>query len=1493
MELVLYPEIQPTLEAVSIDKVIPMRYSRDKLRLPSGEEDRMHGYVTYFCNTSQDGIAKVLNNIHPRIINIGKPYKSYYYDYLPLYKFVNAPGVQNTGITRVIGKRDRVVYYTGIKERVEGIRTPITLEAAKGLNLIYDLDPYIRAFKNVKRLRKMSIVQRVSVFFKSMNQFMERPLRGYQGNTIFVDLDEYATKKSLNEYHFLTYLLLLLKRRAEFMVTFKSNYQIIFYTARGYIEFRMNEDLIRENYGKLSMMVKRLKPEIDPNTVVDYVEKEDISMKINIAAGFTGGIDSDEDDSDEEEELPVKPDSKIVDSVKKSIPDDEDDTDATVDTILSDADSDEKLKEELADVIIAKNKGSKTNASTKRDALLRERQKSVTIKGKTIQELTTDVNIKPLEKTEVKNPMIVNQNIKNVSYANFQKTYNDSLLSSDIADVLTMFNGKTIDMNVIKVDVEDTSNTLNLMETYTVVFEDEFRRRHTVKVNIPKFIDNKYLYINGGIKTIETQITALPVIKTDEDTVRINTNYNKLTIIRKGAKINPNMERFKKLIVDPDSKWVIRKGDNSEANRGELTCLEYDTMAAKYNSISRGNIHFVFNVAQLMEETDHKFTSTLDKILIGYKKTGSKIEPIYYDKKNPDHVDMISTMMLAAQPEYYDEFKKLSAGKKYVHTTTTIMRKEIPTVVLLCFFEGISTVVRKFNDPDVKFVDKKSNSDNYMYIRFVDGYLQYPMSNLEACILFNGLTSFTTANYTVSDLDNQQTYIDVLVEVCGDGYVAGALVNFYDFMIDPITLELLELLSLPTDLVSLIIYANNLLADNQYRSDINLNNYRLRNNEIVPAILYKQMAIAYARYRATARNSNPIKMSVDPNCVIKALQALPTVQDYPYLGPMTEIKMNYLASMKGYAGMNNDEAYKEDKRAYDESMVGVVGVSTDNAKNCGKERHLVLEPKVLNARGMLELTDPKDIDKLNDTQLETALEMLNPGGLLHDDPVRTAMATKQRGHAIPTAKQSPMLVTTGLDATIQYRTSNDYSVVAEEDGKVIDMDPKTKLMTIEYKSGKKRCIDLYPKMAKNGGAGFYLKNELATTFKKGNSFKKGDILAFDPYYYNNNEFFGNRLTFGCLVKTAIMSDSATYEDSDFFTKKLSRTMAAKITMCKRVTIGKNANVDFIVKPGDTVKVGDELIRFETSYNDSEMNQLLAGIRDDLHEAIVSLGKTRILAKYEGTIEDVICYPAVPVEEMSASLGKVVKNCLANDKARMNHLNKVDPSAKNSPYKAGVLMNRPTGVVEPDAYGKIDGEDVTDSVMFKFFITYLDELSDGDKITHQTANKSTLGDMIPEGFEPYSEFRPYEEISLLQPPSAILQRGTASIEPSMLHYKGLIELKRKQYEILTGESWNEKDRRENPYMDHTKRASQESILTEDQWQMLESLYDLRETTDGVLQTTRFYSKGDIILRGFAGINLESFGTKIAVHDSVNVEYDHIENCLIAKEAIYPGEILRMK
>ena len=35
------------------------------------------------------------------------------------------------------------------------------------------------------------------------------------------------------------------------------------------------------------------------------------------------------------------------------------------------------------------------------------------------------------------------------------------------------------------------------------------------------------------------------------------------------------------------------------------------------------------------------------------------------------------------------------------------------------------------------------------------------------------------------------------------------MINYYDFMIDPITLEILKTLDYPTDIVSLVIFANN------------------------------------------------------------------------------------------------------------------------------------------------------------------------------------------------------------------------------------------------------------------------------------------------------------------------------------------------------------------------------------------------------------------------------------------------------------------------------------------------------------------------------------------------------------------------------------------------------------------------------------------------------------------------------------------------------------
>lgn len=1495
MELYMENNIQdPVYETKNIDDLSGLLFRREKFFLPCRESDKRKGYFFFTLNTSIGSIATLLKNQHKMILNRANSYNAYYYDHKILRNLIVMGSVVLPGITLADAKNDRISRYTEVRSDVEGVRTPINIDTLHGKNFIYDLDPITTLLKNQQRLqRNKSLVVKISLFFNTLKKVITgRTYTGYEYGPVFINLDDQNEYASVNDYNFLTYLIMLFRKRQSFISQFEAPYKVVFYTSNGYFIFDMAKDLRKQNLSKLKFCIKRLKPTLKMDEIETIVVKDELATKLNAVNGFTGSNE-------------LQADDPIVSSVAKTIgvddlADDEDPEEKIEDvpTDKLDLDSlDDESKEELYNSTLFKKTGYEPKQLSPRDELLRKKQALVKMKDKTIAELTSEIDIPEISHTTITPPSdlpVMNDSILDVRFFNFERDYNTTLLQRHLAEAFTSFNDKSIHASVIDINVKDVSDNLNMKDEYTITLEDEARRRHTIKVNIPKFIDDRFLYIGGNERTIQKQFMGLPVIKTSQDTVQICTNYNKIFISRYGTKFNPNMEKFRKYISKPENHVSIVRGSNAKVNAKYLTCLEYDQLAETYSSIKIGNCMFIFNADELSKLFDGKYKSEDSKILIGYKQ-GTKKEPIFYDTKNPEHMDFIATMMNVARPQDFEDFKKLTFGKKYIHTKATILSKKVPVVLVILFFEGITKVIQKFNDPEVKFVDKRSNQDNNMYIPFSDGYLTYPMSDIEACLMFNGLTELPTALHTVAEMDDRSTYIEFFEYLFGSGYIAGGLMNYYDFMIDPITLKVLKILNYPEDIVSLIIYANNLLADNDYKSDMNLSMYRLRDTEIIPAILYYEMTRAYSRYRATYNNNNPVKISVDPDCVIKALNNVPTVEPYSKLSPIVEVRQNSIASMRGYSGMNQDEAYKQEKRVFDDSMFGIVGVSTDIAGNCGKERQLVLEPKVKNALGMFEITDLKDVHKLEDINLETPVEMLCPGGLRHDDPVRTAMASKQSGHTIPVAHQSPLLVSNGFDQTIQYRTCDDFSVVAKEDGTVIDLDPKVQIMVIQYKSGEQRMINLAPTIAKNGGGGMYLKNKLDTTFKKGDKFKKDAILAFDKSFYKDAGPFGNRLTFGTLVKAAIISNAATYEDSSWITKKVSMEMASDITMMKSFVIKKNSTVDFIVKKGDHVNVGDDLVRFDTSYDEQELNDFLSGIRDELQEEIINLGKTRISSKYTGVIQDVVVYPTIELDEMTPSLRKVVSSIQKEIHDKKKFLDKYDPDNKNAVYRKGVLMNKPDGVIKPDRYGKIKGDDVEDGVRFEIYITYHDEISDGDKITHMTANKATIGEVLPRGMEPYTKFRPYEEISIPVAPSAVLQRGTPSIKTTMCYYKCLIELKRKWYEIFTGESWNDKQKRENSYMIKPE-SLQENCIPDDECpitSIMEVALDIAKNSSGHYYSLNPHGVGDIIVPAIENVSIQALKNLFKSNDPTiqpNIKYNPDINALESISPIYPGELL---
>ena len=210
------------------------------------------------------------------------------------------------------------------------------------------------------------------------------------------------------------------------------------------------------------------------------------------------------------------------------------------------------------------------------------------------------------------------------------------------------------------------------------------------------------------------------------------------------------------------------------------------------------------------------------------------------------------------------------------------------------------------------------------------------------------------------------------------------------------------------------------------------------------------------------------------------------------------------------------------------------------------------------------------------------------------------------------------------------------------------------------------------------------------------------------------------MTVGVPEKVAIISPYNTYNDCTVITRKLAADAQANMTFCKSVVVGKNSNVYDMRKVGDHVHIGDPLLSYDTSFEDSDLNKLLATLSDENKELMENESKNVVRSKYAGTIVGIKIYSAVELDEMSPSLRKVVNDYYKTVKEKKGFLDKY-AEENSSIVKCGLLVNETTGKIEPNIYGVIKGQKVEDSVLIEFYIEHGDILGVGDKVAYSNNN----------------------------------------------------------------------------------------------------------------------------------------------------------------------------
>ena len=98
-------------------------------------------------------------------------------------------------------------------------------------------------------------------------------------------------------------------------------------------------------------------------------------------------------------------------------------------------------------------------------------------------------------------------------------------------------------------------------------------------------------------------------------------------------------------------------------------------------------------------------------------------------------------------------------------------------------------------------------------------------------------------------------------------------------------------------------------------------------------------------------------------------------------------------------------------------------------------------------------------------------------------------------------------------------------------------------------------------------------------------------------------------------------------------------------------------------------------------------------------------------------------------------------------------------------------------------------------MFCFYIKCEDRMGVGDKLVYNTGIKGVVKDIIPEGKDPYTDYRPNEPIDALLTPASVNARMVGSILNGGTLTKVIVELDRKCKEIL-GIPWTNIQNKDN-------------------------------------------------------------------------------------------------
>ena len=1076
------------------------------------------------------------------------------------------------------------------------------------------------------------------------------------------------------------------------------------------------------------------------------------------------------DDYSEEEDIETEEDlDKLADDIATAS-DNYDNEEDAADYVDANSEDGENLSdEELKDILLSGD-GDDVDISEARSERIKQLNEQVLDKkigDRTVKEIIEDQSNKEPIKTTVNVASPNKDEWKDLTFMNFDKKYS---IEKDILRIFRHFGTCKRPIAIRDITVTDNSTSQDRVALYDVDMEDYRGKRFNIKLDIPIMEDNRFL-LRGNNKSIQTQFFNMPIIKTDLDACQLISNYQKIFLYRQrdyGGKSLPAVSKFMKAA----KKYTGRKikftySDNTAVCSKYKLPIDYIDLAGTFNTIETEDYIIYFNQATIREKY------TIDKTKKGfpfaYNKKLNAIE--YFDTNHYDtFIKFICDTLFNLDSSFKEVFDAQTRTTSCAFSQASIMSSKIPLILLLAYYIGLTEAM---NRAKIQFVivDKLTNeirsNPNLDWIQFEDGFVVYTVT-YGSSLLMSGLKNCSTELFPLSSMDTKDMYIEFL-DNYGGRIKADGFDNFYDLFVDPLVKDSLEHYKLPTNFIDIIIYGNNLLADNKFVRHTDTSSRKLRRYELIAVYTYKILSDAYGSYANELKHSKQsATFSVKQSAVIDAFLADSITSDDSCINALRDVETTNAITTKGPSGLNASRGYSLDKRTYDESMLNILGMSTGFAGNVGITRQATINADV-DPEGYINTNSKKT--EMNDSNSLTATEALIPFGSTRDDPMRTAMSFIQTSkHMVKTEESDPLLVTSGIDEVMPYLTTDKFAYKAKDKGTILEINDE--YILVEYENGKKDFISLKESIEKNSDGGYFvpLKVTADAKLKVGSKINKDQILAYDKYSFSNSVGESDNIAYniGKLAKVAILNTDEGFEDSGIMSEAMANKLATKIDLQYDTVVEKDSTIFKIAKIGDHIEAQDDLLVWQDAFDDEDTAAVISGL--ETNGEYSDIGKRKLKSEVTGTLKEIKIFRTVEIEELSPSLQKIVTEYEAPYKKQLEicKANGISISKVPACYKLN-----PTGKLKK----------AQEAIMIEFYVEYLDSIGAGDKIVYNAANKAVEKGLFPLGKEPYTEFRPNEKIDAFLSDVSVSKRLVTSIPTYGALQKLVIELDRSVKDIL--------------------------------------------------------------------------------------------------------------